>query len=108
MIPSLSQIGTFASDTGAEIVAFDDARQLLYVVSGNATVYALDISDPTDPQEIFSVDLAFFGAPIGGANSVAYKNGLIAIALQSEAVTDPGAVAVIPSINDLAAALKNR
>ncbi len=95
MIPSLSQIGTFASDTGAEIVAFDDARQLLYIVSGNATVYALDISDPTDPQKIFSVDLASFGAPIGGANSIAYKNGLIAIALEAETVTDPGAVAVI-------------
>lgn len=95
MIPSLSQIGSFTSDTGAEIVAFDDVRQLLYAVSGNATVYALDISDPADPQEVFSVDLAFFGAPIAGANSIAYNNGLLAIALQAEAVTDPGAVAVV-------------
>ncbi|MGB7250216.1 MAG: choice-of-anchor I family protein, partial [Phormidesmis sp.] len=111
MTPTLERIGSFTSEVGAEIVAFDTDRQLLYVVSGGTVVQAIDLSDPASPQEVFSLDLAEFGVPIAGANSIAYKNGLLAVALEAQVTTDLGAVALvkldeISSPEDIEAALK--
>jgi hypothetical protein len=100
MTPSFSKIGGFLSTSGAEISAFDASRQLLYVVSGNTTLQAIDLSNPTAPKEALSFDVAQFGAPIAGANSIAYKNNLLAVAFGAEPKTNPGVVAVV----DLAAA----
>ena len=101
MAPSLTKIGSFSSEIGAEITAYDSSRQFLYVVSGSTQIQAIDISDPTAPVEaIPSIDLADFGAPIGGANSIAYSNNLLAVALAADPATDPGFVAIV----DLAAA----
>ncbi len=99
MTPSLTKIGSFASEIGAEITAYDSDRQLLYVVSGGTTIQIIELSDPTLPQEVFSLDIAQFGVPINGANSIAYKNNLLAVAIAADPITDPGVVALI----DLAA-----
>ena len=95
MTLSLTKIGGFTSQTGAEITAYDSTRQLLYVVSGGTILQAVDISDPTNLVENISIDLAAFGAPIAGANSVAYRNGFIAVALEAENQTDLGVVALV-------------
>ncbi len=99
MTPSFTKIGSFASEIGAEITAYDSDRQLLYVVSGGTTIQIIELSDPTAPQEMFSLDIAQFGVPINGANSIAYKNNLLAVAIAADPITDPGVVALI----DLAA-----
>ena len=95
MTPSLTKIGSFASEIGAEIATYDSDGQLLYVVSGGTTLQVIDLSDPTSPQEVFSLDIAQFGVPIEGANSVAYKNNLLAIAIAADPITDPGVVALV-------------
>ncbi|MEL6815121.1 MAG: multifunctional hydrolase/phosphatase/nucleotidase, partial [Cyanobacteria bacterium J06598_3] len=95
MTLSLERIGSFTSEAGAEIAAFDKDRNLLYVVSGSTTLQVLDLSDPTAPTEVVTLDLAELGAPIDGANSIAYKNGLLAVALAAETVTDAGVVALV-------------
>ncbi len=95
MTPSLQRIGSFTSTTGAEISAYDSIRQLLYVVSGNTTLQAIDISDPTTPVEVLSFDIARLDQPIAGANSIAFKDGFVAVALEAEVQTDPGAVALV-------------
>ena len=99
MTPSFTKIGSFASEIGAEITAYDSDRQLLYVVSGGTTIQIIELSDPTSLQEVFSLDIAQFGVPINGANSIAYKNNLLAVAIAADPITDPGVVALI----DLAA-----
>ena len=101
MTLSLKRIGSFESETGAEIAAFDPDRSLLYVVSGDTTLQVLDLSDPAAPNKVIALDLAELGAPIAGANSIAYSNGLLAVALESETVTDPGLVALV-NLNDVA------
>ena len=111
MTLSLERIGSFTSETGAEIAAFDKDRSLLYVVSGETVLQVLDLSDPTAPSEVVSIDLADFGVPTAGANSIAYKNGLLASALENETVTDPGAVALVnlaevTSLEEAASAVK--
>lgn len=95
---SLQRIGSFTSEIGAEISAYDAANQLLFVVSGATVVQVLDLSDPANPQPFAAaptIDLVALGAPIGGINSVAFKDGLLALALEAETVTDPGAVAIV-------------
>lgn len=92
----LNQVGLYTSPVGAEIVTYDADRQALYVVSGNNELEVLDVSDPTNPTLLFTVDLeAAAGIPIGGANSVAYQNGVLAVAIEAAEKTDPGVVALI-------------
>jgi len=96
MSDMLSQIGVFTSDIGAEIVSYDADRQVVYVVSGQNELEVLDISDPTNPSQLLVIDLeAQAGVPLGGANSVAYQNGILAIAVGAETVTDPGVVVLV-------------
>ena len=94
MTISLSRIGSFQSEAGAEILTFDSARNLVYTVSGGTTLQVIDLSDPTAPSEVATIDIADFG-PVGAANSVAYEDGLLAVALEAETVTDPGVVALV-------------
>jgi len=101
MAPTLNRIGSFTSEIGAEIAAYDSDRQLLYVVSGGTEIEAVDISDPQNPTQAIALNLEDFGAPIDGANSVAYDgNNLLAFALAADPITNAGVVAVV----DLAAA----
>jgi len=95
MTLSFERIGGFESEFGAEIIAYDDARALLYVVSGDTVLEILDLGNPSAPTQVAAIDIADFGAPVAGANSVAYSNGLLAVALEAEVQTDNGVVALV-------------
>ncbi|MEM1044009.1 MAG: choice-of-anchor I family protein [Bacteroidota bacterium] len=91
---TLDLLGTFATgifdDGAAEIVDYDPVTQRLFFVNAADTeVVALDVSDPAVPVEAFRVDASAFG---GGANSVAVKNGLVALAVEADVAQDPGQV----------------
>ena len=91
---ALSVLGTFETgvfdDGAAEINAYDPDSQRLFVVNSNAvTIDILDLSDPTNPTKIGEIDATAFGA---GANSVAVKDGIVAVAIENEVVTDNGKV----------------
>lgn len=91
-------------EDAAEIAAHDPLTQQLFVVNndGLSTVDILDFSDPSNPTAIGFIDIATFG---GGVNSVAVKNGLLAIAVQGYEKTDNGSV-VIFNTEDLITPLK--
>ncbi len=81
--------GTF-DEGGAEISAFDPDSARLFVVNGAAaTLDILDLSDPTAPTHVLSVDTTPWG---GGANSVAIHDGLVAVAVEADPRQDPGTV----------------
>lgn len=87
----LTPLGTFNTnifDEGAaEINAFDPASQRLFVVNSDSrTVDILDVSDPANVSRVNQITLS------GGANSVAVKNGLVAVAVENDTVTDSGSV----------------
>jgi len=91
---NLTPIGTYTTGVfangAAEIPAYDPASKRLFVVNANAvTIDILDLSDPTNPQKIGEINATAFGA---GANSVAVKNGIVAVAIENTTVTDPGVV----------------
>ena len=81
---SLTAIGTYATgqygQSAAEIPAYDPASKRLFVVNAqNGKVDVLDASNPTNPTLITSIDTSAFGLP----NSVAIKDGLVAIAVEN-------------------------
>ncbi|MGB3760014.1 MAG: esterase-like activity of phytase family protein [Rivularia sp. (in: cyanobacteria)] len=86
---NLNQISTFTSEDGAEIVAYDSTTQRLFVTTGD-TVEIIDISNPTNPTKFGEIDITTIG---GGSNSVAVKNGIVAVAVEADTKQDNGVVA---------------
>lgn len=74
----------------AEIAAFDPDTERLFVVNSEATTLdVLDLSDPTAPTLLEQRDMTTFG---DGANSVAVYDGLVAVAIEADAVDANGVV----------------
>ncbi|NDJ62611.1 MAG: alkaline phosphatase [Chloroflexi bacterium] len=91
---SLNLLGTYATglfDEGAaEIVAHDPETQVLFITNADAdTLDILDISDPTVPSLVRTIELEPYGA---GVNSVAIADGIVAAAVENEAVDGAGTV----------------
>jgi 2',3'-cyclic-nucleotide 2'-phosphodiesterase (5'-nucleotidase family)/DNA-binding beta-propeller fold protein YncE len=104
----LDLLGTYRTgifDGGAaEIVAFDPATARLFFVNADANeVVALDASDPSDLREVFSIGLDAFG---GGANAVAVKGGIVAVAVEADEATDDGTVVFFTSKGTFLAAIE--
>ncbi len=77
-------------DGAAEIVAHDAINQRIFKVNANAaSIDVLDISDPTKPTLINTIDATAYGA---SANSVAVQNGIVAVAIEAETKQDNGTV----------------
>ena len=90
----LTPIGSFESgifdDSAAEIAAFDPLGQNIFVTNNAANqIDVLSASDPTNPFLNFSIDLNPFGA---GVNSVAFQDGLLAVAVENAIAQEPGRV----------------
>jgi hypothetical protein len=90
----LTPVGSYASgkfDEGAaEIVAHDPQTQLLFVVNAqSAEVDVLSILNPGAPNKVGSIDMQPYG---GVANSVAVRDGIIAVAMENSVKTSPGKV----------------
>jgi DNA-binding beta-propeller fold protein YncE len=81
---NLQKVGNYATgvfDEGAtEIAAFDPANNYLFSVNGlTGNIDVIDINDVTNPVLAFTIDLSLYG---GGANSVAFQNGVLAAAVE--------------------------
>jgi 2',3'-cyclic-nucleotide 2'-phosphodiesterase / 3'-nucleotidase / 5'-nucleotidase len=100
----LHAISTLAASTpneadasAAEIVAHDPETQRIFVV--NAAAALIDvyvISDPANPRLFKTIDVSPYGAV---ANSVAIKNGVVAIAVEADPKTSPGQVVFVKTSN---------
>ncbi len=102
---TLQALGTYdAGEAGsAEIVAYDAKSRRLFVVNAaTATVDVLNARNPRAPAKIATIDTAAFGSP----NSVAVKDGLVAIAIQSDPKTDAGRVAFYDTAGKLLASVR--
>jgi hypothetical protein len=93
--PLMRKIGEYRSgafdESATEIAAYDAISKQLYVTNGaDHTIDVLDLSDPTHPTKIRSIDLSGLGK---GANSVAVYQGLVAAAVENSDKQMPGLVA---------------
>jgi 2',3'-cyclic-nucleotide 2'-phosphodiesterase / 3'-nucleotidase / 5'-nucleotidase len=92
---TLTPIGVYRSNVfdggGAEIAAYDSATARAFVVNlADRTIDILDLSDPSAPSLVSTIDVAPWGTQ---ANSVAVKHGLVAVAIEAAPKTSPGTVA---------------
>ncbi|MBL7997317.1 MAG: esterase-like activity of phytase family protein [Candidatus Kapabacteria bacterium] len=87
----LGRFSTNAYNQGsAETVAYDPATQRLFLTGAlNSRLTALDIRNPAAPIRLFEIALAQYG---GVVNSVASRNGIVAVALEDAVPQNPGKV----------------
>lgn len=77
-------------EASAETVAYDVTNhQAFFTNSVNNTFTIVDISDPTTPTLVKSVDLSTYG---GGVNSIAIHGNIVAIAIEASPKQDFGKV----------------
>lgn len=89
---ALEKIGGFtpAAAGAHEITAYDPDSRRVFVVNGAlGTVDVLDLSDPTAPTLVGTLDVSLWG---GGVNSVAVKNGYVALAVAAAVKQHQGTV----------------
>ncbi|WP_427160771.1 choice-of-anchor I family protein [Aliinostoc sp. HNIBRCY26] len=89
---TLKTLGTYSTGLfgagGAEIPTYDPVNQRLFVVNGGtSSIDVINISDPTSPSLFKTIDITPYG---GGVNSVTFKNGLLAAAVQGISPQDSG------------------
>ncbi len=85
----LTRIGGYNTSLGAgaaEIAAFDPSTRRVYLVNGGSSTFDIvDLANPLAPTLIRRVDVA----PQGGApNSVAVRNGVVAVAVEGAPQTN--------------------
>jgi hypothetical protein len=101
---TLKPVGRFQSATAgfdqgaAEIVAYDAGTRRIFVVNAQeATVDVLNATDPAFPVKVGQISVTqlpgFDPARLGAANSVAARDGLVAVAIEAAPVTDRGVIA---------------
>ena len=88
-LSSLGNSTNAANNFGAEIPAYDPSSRKLFVIGPNNRLDIADISNPASPIPLPSIDLSSYGA---GVNSVAIKNGIVALAMEANPITNNGSV----------------
>jgi hypothetical protein len=75
----------------AEIAAYDPESRRVFLVNGAQNgINIISIANPAAPVKVGTITIA---APFnGGPNSVAVRNGVVAVALAAPNATDPGSV----------------
>jgi hypothetical protein len=73
----------------AEISAYDPTSKRLFIVNSlGKKLNIVDFSNPVSMSNIATIDISIYG----GINSVAVKNGIVAVAIEGTITTDNGSV----------------
>ncbi len=89
---TLKPIGTYNTGIfgggGAEIPTYDPVTKRLFVSNGSTnSIDIINISDPNKPSLFKTLDITTYG---GGANSIAFKNGLLVAAVEASTKQNNG------------------
>jgi hypothetical protein len=98
---TFKEIGTLTigGSGAAEISTYDETTKRLFTVNNSSAnkIDVIDLTDPTKPVLISSIDMAIYN---GAANSLTTYNGKLAVALESKTnKQDPGKVVVFETVN---------
>lgn len=93
-VGTLELLGTYKTGSynigSAEIVAHDPVTQQLYVIRGNLdTLDIVSIATPSAPVRVKQVSFRSTYPSSAGANSVAVRNGVVAVAVGDSATINP-------------------
>lgn len=85
-----------ASGSSAEILAYDETSNRIFVVNSEKTVLQiLSFANPASVAKLDSVDMSVFG---GGINSVAVMNNIVAVAVEANTKTDSGSIVLLDTM----------
>jgi len=84
---------------GSEIVAYDKTSEQVFIT--NSSEDTLDVLDARTGTKLGSIALG------GGPNSVAVKNGIVAVAIEASNKTDPGTVKIFNASDALSSPVLN-
>lgn len=82
-VSNLTKIGTYetSKEAGSEIVAYDNLSKRAFTTNGAENkIDIINLSDVASPVLLSQIDLSSYGT---GVNSVAVKNGKVAVAVQN-------------------------
>ena len=89
-LEKINHLATGLGEGSAEIISYDSGSQKLFVInSGFASYSIFNFSDPLQVGTSTLIDLSSFGA---GPNSIASHDGVVAVAVEANTVTDAGTV----------------
>ena len=91
---SLTPLGVYRTGVfdqgGSEIAAYDPQTRRVFAVNlRDQRIDVLDMSDPTAPSLTLTIPVTQWG---NQANSVAVRDGIVAVAVEATVKTDPGTV----------------
>ncbi len=98
----LSSLGSIAL-SGAEISAYDPASKQFYVTTPSSGIHLVSAADPTNLQRVATIDFssAAFSSFGNDVNSVAVRNGVVAVAVANPVKTEPGRVFLLDAAGNL-------
>lgn len=88
---------------GAEISAFDPTSKRFFVTTPDKGIQIVNAADPANLEVGSTIDFtsALFNAFGNNVNSVAVKNGIVAVAVANNAKTEPGRVFLLDTSGNL-------
>lgn len=94
---TLQYLGRYSTglynQAAAEIASYDPVSKKTFLSSAVAVrLDAVSLADPKNPTLSFTVDLSGYGSAV---NSIAVKNGVIAVAMEAPVRTDNGSVVLL-------------
>lgn len=89
--------------TGAEISAYDPASEQFFVTTPSNGILVVSAANPADLTLARTIDFstAAFGAFGNDVNSVAVRNGIVAVAVANPVKTEPGRVFLLDAAGNL-------
>jgi DNA-binding beta-propeller fold protein YncE len=105
-ITKLGGVSTGVFDEGAaEIAAYDPGTKRVFFVNAFLpAIEALDLTNPAKPVAVFRIFIpAIYGKV---ANSLAVKNGILAVAVEADPKTNPGTVLFFDTNGNLQGSVK--
>lgn len=78
------------SGSSAEIIAYDSSTNRIFAVNSEKNeIEIINFANPAAPTQVSTIDMSTYG---GGINSVAYHDGVVAVAVQASPKTDSGSI----------------
>lgn len=83
------------SGSSAEIIAYDSSANRIYAINSEKNeLEIISFATPAAPTQVSTIDMSTYG---GGINSVAYHNGVVAVAVEANPKTDSGSIVFLNS-----------
>lgn len=90
--------------SSAEIIAYDSSSNRIFAINSEKNeLEIISFATPSAPTQVKTVDMSPYG---GGINSVAYHDGVVAVAVEASPKTDSGSIVFLDNTGALLGQVK--